>query len=128
MKSNQKDFIFVAAVLVATIILGVVFWIRGSRSATKTAGGVLEITIDGELYGSYPLKQEREIEVVSSYGRNMVVIEDGKAFVKEADCPDKICVGMPRISQEGEVICCLPHRLFLNVKDGEDDGLDAVAY
>ena len=128
MKSNQKDFIFVAAVLVATIILGVVFWIRGSRSVTKTAGGVLEITIDGELYGSYPLKQEREIEVVSSYGRNMVVIEDGKAFVKEADCPDKICVGMPKIAQEGEMICCLPHRLFLNVKNEEDGGLDVVAY
>lgn len=128
MKGNKKDFIFAAAVLVAAIILGVVFWIRGSRNVAETAGGVLEITIDGELYGSYPLKQEQEIDIVSSYGRNTVVIEEGKAFVKEADCPDKICVGMPKIAQEGEVICCLPHRMFLAVKNGEDGGLDAVAY
>ena len=128
MKSNQKDFIFAAAVLVAALILGVVFWIRRGGSEAEIAGGILEIRIDGALYGSYSLSEGREVDVVSSYGRNAVVIEGGRAFVKEADCPDKICVGMPKISQEGEVICCLPHRLFLSVKSGEDGGLDVVVY
>lgn len=117
MKNNQKDVIFVAAALAAALILGLLFWRKGGESKADMAGGVLEITIDGALYGSYPLNKEQEMEVVSSYGRNTVVIKEGGVSVTAADCPDKICVGMPKIAQEGEVICCLPHRLFLNVKN-----------
>lgn len=116
MKSNKKDLWFVAAVLAAALILGLLFWQRSSKNKAESAGGVLEITIDGELYGTYPLKEEQEIDIVSPYGRNTVVIEQGMAFVTQADCPDKICQGMPKISQEDEMICCLPHRLFLKVK------------
>ncbi len=117
MKSNQKDVIFIAAALAAALVLGLFFWIRGGESKADIGGGVLEMTIDGALYGSYPLHKEQEIDVASSYGRNTVVIKEGSAYVTEADCPDKICVGMPKIAQEGEVICCLPHRLFLTVKN-----------
>ena len=127
LKHYKKDLILVAAVLAAAVILGLYFWIDG-RSKTKTEGGVLEITIDGELYRSFPLNEDKEMVITSSYGSNIVVIEQGRAYVKEADCPDKICVGMKEITSDGEIICCLPHRLFLTVRDREDAGYDAVAY
>lgn len=126
-KQYKKDLILAVAVLAAVVISGLYFWI-GGRNKAETEGGILEITIDGELYGNFSLNEDREIAVTSSYGNNTVVIEQGRAYMKEADCPDKICEGMREIAGDGEIICCLPHRLFLTVRGGENAGYDAVAY
>jgi len=124
----RKDFILVAAVLAAAVILAFVYQDGNGKKKGESIGGVLEITVDGEIYGTYPLDQEQEINVVSSYGRNTVAIEANAAYVTEADCPDKICEGMRKISRDGEMICCLPHRLLLTVRDAENAKYDAVTY
>lgn len=126
-RQYKKDLILAAAVLAAVAISGLYFWI-GVGNKAEAEGGILEITIDGELYGNFPLNEDKEITVTSSYGSNTVAIEQGRAYVKEADCPDKICVGMQKIARDGEIICCLPHRLFLTVRGGGDAAYDAVAY
>lgn len=127
-EKNKKDICLAAAVLTAALVLGIVFWHDDDRDKVENADGLLEITIDGKLYGNFPLNKDMEMTIKNSFGSNTVVIEQGRAYVREADCPDKICVGMPEISREGEMICCLPHRLFLAVRDGEDDGVDAIVY
>lgn len=114
--SHKKDLCLVGAVLAAALIAGFVFWYDSGKDIAKNTEGVLEITVDGEVYGRYPLNQEQEINVVTAYGKNTVVIEDDTAYVTEADCPDKICVEMQKISHDGEMICCLPHRLILTVR------------
>lgn len=126
-RQYKKDLILAAAVLAAAAISGLYFW-SGGRNKAETEGGMLEITIDGELYGEFPLDEDTEMEIASSYGYNTVVIEQGEAYVKEADCPDKICEGMQKIARDGEVICCLPHRLFLIVRGGEEAAYDVIAY
>lgn len=127
LKQHKRDLIFAAAVLAAAAVSGLFFWI-GGRSDAEEEGGMLEITIDGELYGNFPLDEDTEMTIASPYGSNTVVIEQGRAYVKEADCPDRICEGMQEIARDGEIICCLPHRLFLTVREGEDAAYDAVAY
>lgn len=125
---QKKDIYLAAAVLAAAFVLGLVFWYNNGRNKEEKAGVTLEITIDGRLYKSLPLSEDIETTVTTSHGSNMIVIEQGEAYIREADCPDKICAGMPRISQDGEMICCLPHRLFLTVKGGEHTEYDAVVY
>ncbi len=41
--------------------------------------------------------------------------------MKEADCPDKVCVGMRRISKSGETIVCLPHKLVIAIVNADPD-------
>ena len=123
---NKKDICMAAVILTIALVSGFVFW--RDRDKTGNVDGMLEITIDGELYGDFPLSEDREMVVASSYGNNTVVIEQGRAYVKEADCPDKICVGMQGIDSDGEIICCLPHRLFLTVRGESSGEYDAVAY
>ena len=128
LKQYKKDLFLVAAVLAAAVILLLIYQDRNGKNREESIGGVLEITVDGEVYGTYPLEKDQKIEVVSSYGRNTVIIEQNTAYVTEADCPDKICEGMQRISHDGEMICCLPHRLFLTVRGTESAEYDAVVY
>ena len=63
----------------------------------------------------------------------MVYIEDGAAWISEADCPDGYCIRQGKITGKGQVIVCLPHRLVLEVTgeesgDGKKEDLDAVVH
>ena len=44
------------------------------------------------------------------------MIENGMAYVTDADCPDQVCIRMGKISKTGENIVCLPHKLVIQVE------------
>lgn len=82
------------------------------------------VTVDGTLYGTYSLQQDQSVEIENT---NLLIIEDGSAYVKEANCPDQICVHHKAISKRKEVIVCLPNKVLIEVKGSEDTMLDAIA-
>ena len=43
-------------------------------------------------------------------------------MMKDADCPDRLCVKQGSISKNGESIVCLPHKVIVTVTGG--DGAD----
>lgn len=47
---------------------------------------------------------------------NHIRVENETISVDAADCPDKICVHTGAISQPGEIIACLPHKLIIEIK------------
>ena len=57
---------------------------------------------------------------------NLLVIQDGKADVTEASCPDGICVNHRAISKQGQSIVCLPNKVVVEIENGEESDLDAV--
>ena len=57
---------------------------------------------------------------------NVLMIKDGRAQMKSADCPDQICVRQKAISKEGESIICLPNKVVVSIVGGEEKELDAV--
>lgn len=83
-------------------------------------GATVRITIDGELYGEYSLYEEQAISIDEQLGHNRLVIEDGSAYMADADCPDKYCMDYKPISKGGETIICLPHRLVVEVTGTRD--------
>ena len=48
-------------------------------------------------------------------GTNILVIKDGEAYLRYADCPDKTCVKGGKISRTWERIVCLPNRVYITV-------------
>ncbi len=64
---------------------------------------------------------------------NEYEIKDGMVNMLDSNCKDKLCVKMKKISKNGEMIVCLPHKTYISihsrdksVKDSEDK-LDAIA-
>lgn len=47
---------------------------------------------------------------------NTIVIKDGKAYMKNADCKNRICVNHTPISKSGETIACLPNGVTVTVE------------
>lgn len=119
----RNDLIFTVALLVLASAVGLsFFFLRGE-------GNTVSVTVDGVLFGSYPLSQDTEVEIrtgVDGENVNLLVIRDGKASVTHASCPDGICAAHRPISRNGESIVCLPHRVAITISTVETDGPDII--
>ena len=107
-KRFQKWDVFIIAF---ALILSVVFF---SFSFSST-GETVVVTVDGELYCSYPLFENRSIDVKTDFGNITVQINGNKAFVSKSDCKDNKCIKEKEISRKGQTIVCLPLRVIVEI-------------
>lgn len=125
-KMNRRDWILAAALIAAAAVLYLIFHFSG-----RGTGNRICVRIDGTVRGTYSLAEDRTIPVETQYGKNVIVISGGQAYMKEADCPDHYCMQQGKIDQENETIVCLPHRLVVEVISGDakdsSDEIDTVA-
>ena len=95
---------------------------------TKRESGTAEIWLDGELLQTIDLTAVKEpytFEVVGKRCTNLVEVEQGRIRVKEADCPDQVCVRQSWIADSATPVVCLPNGLVIEIT-GTEDGPDAV--
>ena len=80
----------------------------------RPGGDTVEIVYAGERH-EYPLDEDRTLDL----GCLTVVIRDGKVWVEDADCPDKVCEHTGRIGYGGQTIVCLPNEIVIRIVDSE---------
>ena len=119
MDKKTKNWIVVFVLFcVACLVLFAVLRKPGS-------GTVAVISVDGVELQRVDLSRVRrsyDIPIDTPYGHNTVHVEPGAISVTEADCPDKVCVAMGKLTGDGIPIICMPHRLLIEI---EGDSLDA---
>ena len=54
------------------------------------------------------------------------VIQDGQAWLCDANCPDKLCVKQGKIKYDNQCITCLPNKLTVTLEGAEKGGVDLV--
>ncbi len=116
-ESRAERKIFTRADFFLIIILlavGAGLWYLKKQQET---GISVRIYSKNEMIAELPLDRDKTFTVKNELGTNTIVIEDGSAYVTDADCPDKICEEMGRISKSGETIVCLPHKLIIEISD-----------
>ncbi len=122
-KRKIKNDVILAVIVIAIAATGLLL-----LNVFKTEGAFAVVKLDGKETERYPLSVNTEVVIeTENDGKNTLVIEDGKAFIKDATCPDKICEGHSKISFKGETIVCLPHKVVIEiVADDSDKELDVV--
>lgn len=120
---KKNDWILIILVAAVAGIFLAVLLLRPEEAVRQ-----VEISVDGELYGRYDLKEDQEISINET---NKVQISDGTAKMTWAGCPDQICVHHKEISGTGESIICLPNKIVVTIIGGDaaDGGIsqDAVS-
>ena len=94
---------------------------------TKETGEYVRIERNGKIVAEYPLDVNAEYTFDSFYGSNTVVIEDGKVYVKDSTCRDHTCEKMGTISNNGEMIICIPNSLFITIVSEMEGEYDAIS-
>lgn len=112
----KKEKLWLILILILlSISLVATFIIKGIHQEGKIAEiyqeGVLVKTIDlDKVAKPYTLTLEDE-----HGGHNTILVEPGAISIKEADCPDQVCVHQGRISDGIKPIVCLPHELVIKI-------------
>ena len=94
---KKRDILLAGGIVLVALVMLLVMHVTG-----ETKGNQVQITVNGEIYGTYPLEKDQ-------------TIEDGQAYMEEADCPDGYCKEQGRISGQKQTIVCLPHKLVVEV-------------
>ena len=89
-------------------------------------GAFVRVTVNDQPYATYRLDADIKADILTPYGHNRLVIQNGAASIDDADCPQQICVHHRAISRSGEVIVCLPHRVVVTVEGGDFADVDAI--
>ena len=112
-RSKYRNDILLLSLVLAAAILGALL-----ISFLREDGKTVTVSVDGELFGQYPLAEDKTVEIASGErgdNRNLLVISNGKAYVSDADCPNHDCVRVRAISSEGETIICVPNRVVISI-------------
>ena len=119
LQKNDVLFLSATALLLAAVLAAMLLF-RGK------SGKQVVITVDREVFGTYPLSQDNVVRIDTGTSVNELTIENGTAKMTEADCPDKLCMHQKAISRERETIVCLPNKIVVTVTGGGDGSLDAI--
>ncbi len=113
----MKNKFFRRDVLFAVCLLALSLGALASFPFLQKDGAYAAVIVDGEVRSRHALSQNAAIEISTPHGQNTLKIENGKASITCADCPDGVCVAHAPISRDGETIVCLPNKLVVEIRD-----------
>ncbi len=118
---GKNDVIFIS--FLAIFCIAVCVWVYKGGAVE---GSNIVITVDGKEYGTYSLLEERTITIGEGDTQNIIEIKGGKAYMREASCPDQLCVDQNEISFDKESIICLPNKVVITVISDVESELDGI--
>lgn len=123
MKLKKRDGIMLSALLVGALLLA------AALCAGRAAGTTVVVSVAGERVAVFSQEKDTTycIEGVND-SKNELVIENGTVYLREASCPDKLCVHQGSISYVGQSVICLPNQVTVTIagQSGKKEPLDAV--
>lgn len=116
----KNDVIFIAVIV---LLIGI---LAGAMFLFREEGSWVEVSVNGAIYGTYSLSKNQTIEIRSGDKYNILVIEDGKAYVSEANCPHgdtyfNKCTNKKPIKYIRESILCKENRVVIEIKGDNGD-------
>ena len=101
---KKADIVLFFAILIIGLAISY-FSLTGNQE-----GDNVVITVDGQMYATYPLDEDREIEVAQNGHINNITIKE-------------VCVNTRPISQTKDSIVCLPNKVIVEItaENGRSD-------
>lgn len=115
-KIKKADIILMMIIILTGCVL-----LIGMKLYSKGKEKQVVISVDGVIEKTFPLDENVIYNISSEKGENTLVIENGKAYVKEADCRDGICKKKGKIGEIGENIVCLPHKMIISIEENSSE-------
>ncbi len=113
---KKKDIILGIGIIAAALLMLLVLQINRGEEGNR-----IQVILDGKIYGTYSLEKNQVIEIEEGSFYNKIRVEDGKAYMEEANCPDGYCEEQGKISRHTQTIVCLPHKLVVEVLEADND-------
>jgi hypothetical protein len=113
-KLGQADALLLGGILAVGGVIALLLLLTGHH------GALVQVRVDGTATETYSMTKDQSHEIQGVHGgTNLLIIQNGQAWVEEASCPDGLCCNMGKISKSGQSIVCLPNKVVIEVLDDE---------
>jgi hypothetical protein len=115
-RMKKADILLIGGIIAFGCILGLVILL------TQHEGNIVQVRVDKTIIENLQITDNITYEIKGiNGGTNLLIIQDGEAWVEESSCPDGLCKKMGKISQVGQTIICLPNKVVVEIfnKEGE---------
>lgn len=116
---KKRDFVLIGVILAVALILFAVV------ELSKEEGAYVLVRVDGTKVARYSLSDDGEYSL--NGGTNILKIENGEAWMKEADCPtlgSTRCTNQGKISRTLETITCQYNNISVVVYGAESGDVE----
>ena len=122
MPSNNNKIAVIVLGIITIISLGFILHLY------TLDGGQAFVYQNGDLLVELDLKNNQIYEVKDDQNNvtNIISVEDGYVYMKEANCPDHICMNMGKIKHHNQSIVCLPNKIVINIQDDTNSSYDSI--
>ena len=100
-------------ILVLVLLCMLMFW---QTRRTNKPGITAVVFVEKKLQARLSLKQEGTFLFSGPLGFTTVRVENEQIYVKQSSCPHHICEQTGPIQRAGEIIVCLPNRLYIKIE------------
>jgi hypothetical protein len=128
MKDEKKSSIKKNDLILFTSILFMVVAIFLFNMAFSQPGMKVKVISGHDVYGVYDLKKDGEITIFEDGRLNVIVISNGSAKMKDANCAGGDCLRQQAISKTGQSIACLPNKILIRVEGIGHSDVDSIAH
>lgn len=101
---KKYDYIIIVVVTFMAALLFLIF--------PSEKGRVVKVSENNQTVYEGSLYTDKTVELKN----NLLVIENGSVYMKNANCKNGICVHTGKISKKGESIICLPNRVIAKIE------------
>lgn len=118
---NNKIAIIVLAIIVILSFVSIIYF-------NTTDGGYAFIYQDDNLLEILDLRKDNSYQVINNKNEitNIIVVENGYAYMKEAKCKDHTCIHMGKIKHSNQSIVCLPNKVIVLIQNNDNNNYDSV--
>ncbi len=124
---QKKVFIITCGIIAAIFFISIAALIGMNlkephkKTAQIYQDGVLLHTVDlNTVTDSYELTVTGD-----NNAYNIILVEQGQISMKEASCPDKLCVHMGKIHNASLPVTCLPNKVVIRIVPETGNGTDS---
>lgn len=115
MQTFRNHIATIVAGIVVALLLIAAFLLFGAKDPSESNHLLVRIHDGNNDVQELALSKDATVEVATDLGRNVVVVESGTVRIVDADCPNGSCMQQQPISQPGQQLICLPHRLWVEI-------------
>lgn len=119
---EKREWILLAVILAAVCGFSLANKLLYSAPAAVVEVSVIDENSNKTVLETFDLSEDTVFTILiepdaegEPEGINVLMIQDGKAWISEANCPNLDCVHKGTISQNGEMLVCLPHRMTVSI-------------
>lgn len=120
------DVVIVVILLLLSFLPMVIFYMNNATNGAENNTAI--ISVNGEVVETFILADDGETEVyeyTNDHGHeNQIVRTNNEISISSANCTDQLCVRQGNVSEVGETVVCLPHKLIVEVSNDNPDNIE----